>query len=119
MTRYAEEPLLDVEAIAEKWLKECGACDFGLSEYGCHCPADEDYRPVMLSLVQEVERLRSGGDSLLPAGTQTCVELGVAVAGGVSRCMADCDQLDHTPDRRRFIHTTPWEAIPDLAGGGS
>lgn len=56
----ADREPLDLDEITEKWLNECGACDFGLSEYGCHCPADEEnYRPVMLTLVREVQRLQA------------------------------------------------------------
>jgi hypothetical protein len=50
------EPL-DLAALTEKWLNQCGPCDYGMPEYGCSHPS-EDYRPVMLDLVQEVERLR-------------------------------------------------------------
>ena len=46
--------MLDLEAIKEKWLKLCGACDVGIGE--CNHPA-EDYRPVMLALVRELEKL--------------------------------------------------------------
>jgi hypothetical protein len=42
--------MLDLEAISEKWLNQCGPCDYGMPEYG--------YRPVIMSLVREVERLR-------------------------------------------------------------
>lgn len=49
--------MLDLEAISEKWLKQCGSCDLGMPEYGCTHP-DEDYRPVMMSLVEEIERMR-------------------------------------------------------------
>lgn len=47
---------LDLEAIKAKWLKICGACDAGVGE--CSHPV-EDYRPVVLELVREVERLRA------------------------------------------------------------
>lgn len=47
---------MDLTAVAEKWLQPCGACDGGLP-MGCSHP-DEDYRPVLLALVEEVERLR-------------------------------------------------------------
>lgn len=47
---------LDVDAIEEKWLQECGQCDYGVG-YPCTHPAD-DYRPTMLRLVGEVRRLR-------------------------------------------------------------
>ena len=49
--------MLDLDAIREKRLNTCGACDVGMPEYGCSHPT-EDYRPVMLSLIAEVERLR-------------------------------------------------------------
>lgn len=47
---------IDVEAIAEKWLQQCGSCDAGLP-MGCACPT-EDYRPAMSALLDEVEALR-------------------------------------------------------------
>lgn len=47
--------MIDLEAIEAKWLGICGACDAGIGE--CTHPA-EDYRPVMLALVREVEHLR-------------------------------------------------------------
>lgn len=46
---------LDLAAIKAKWLNLCGACDAGIGT--CNHPVD-DYRPVMLSLVEEIERLR-------------------------------------------------------------
>lgn len=48
------EPI-DLDAVAAKWLQQCGYCDAGIGE--CAHPED-DYRPVMLSLVREIERLR-------------------------------------------------------------
>jgi hypothetical protein len=42
---------------AEPFLSQCGTCDVGLP-YACNCPTG-DFRPVMLDLVREVERLRS------------------------------------------------------------
>jgi len=47
----------DLEAIKAEWLNQCGPCDYGMPEYGCTHPSG-DYRPVMLSLVEEIERLR-------------------------------------------------------------
>jgi hypothetical protein len=41
---------------AEPFLNVCGSCDIGMGS--CTCPAG-DYRPVMLDLVREVERLRA------------------------------------------------------------
>ena len=46
---------VDLDAIKAKWLGQCGACDAGIGM--CTHP-EEDYRPVMLDLVREVERLR-------------------------------------------------------------
>lgn len=53
--------MLDLEAIKEKWLKLCGACDVGVGE--CNHPG-EDYRPVMLALVRELESQRPMIDAL-------------------------------------------------------
>lgn len=39
------------------FLNQCGSCDAGLP-MDCTCPQG-DYRPVMLDLVREVERLRT------------------------------------------------------------
>ena len=50
--------LADLEAIKSEWLNQCGPCDYGMPEYGCSHPA-EDYRPVLMELVREVERLRA------------------------------------------------------------
>ena len=47
--------MIDLEEIWAKWLRVCGACDAGIGE--CNHPA-EDYRPVMMDLVLDVERLR-------------------------------------------------------------
>lgn len=46
----------DVIKRAERFLSQCGSCDAGLP-MSCTCPQD-DFRPVMLELVREVERLR-------------------------------------------------------------
>lgn len=48
---------LDLDAIKAEWLELCGYCDVGLP-MGCTCPSG-DYRPVMFSLVAEVERLKA------------------------------------------------------------
>lgn len=42
---------------AEPFLNQCASCDYGLPT-SCTCP-DGDYRPVMLDLVREAERLRA------------------------------------------------------------
>jgi hypothetical protein len=59
---------LDVDAIAEKWLRQCGPFDGGLA-MGCTHPA-EDYRPTMAALVGEVERLRALISPPAPASEQ-------------------------------------------------
>lgn len=51
-------PQLDLDAIRDEFLNQCGPCDFGLVEYGCNCPTS-DYRPPMSQLVAEVKRLRA------------------------------------------------------------
>lgn len=48
--------LPDLDAIEEKWLRLCGACDAGLST-SCVC-AEGDPRNVIASLVDEVKRVR-------------------------------------------------------------
>lgn len=45
--------MIDLDAIAEKWLKPCGSCDAGLP-MGCTC-SQEDFRPDMLRLVQHIQ----------------------------------------------------------------
>lgn len=42
---------------ADLFLNQCGSCDYGVL-VPCTCPKP-DYRPVMLDLVREVERLRA------------------------------------------------------------
>jgi hypothetical protein len=48
---------IDLDAITEKWLHVCGPCDLSVPG-GCTHPGD-DYRPVMLELVREIDRLRA------------------------------------------------------------
>lgn len=47
----------DILTRAVPFLNQCGSCDAGLP-MSCSCPTG-DYRPVMLELVREVERLRA------------------------------------------------------------
>jgi hypothetical protein len=47
----------DILSRAEPFLNPCGSCDAGMP-MSCTCPTG-DYRPVMLDLVREVERLRA------------------------------------------------------------
>lgn len=56
----------DIIKRAERFLNQCGSCDAGLP-MGCTCPRD-DYRPVMLELVREVERLRASYAEIPPLG---------------------------------------------------
>lgn len=58
MTDSADTPTLDLDAIEFKWLAPCGTCDAGLPAPCTH--PDEDYRPVMLALIEEIRRLRRG-----------------------------------------------------------
>jgi len=48
---------VDLKAIGDEFLNQCGPCDFGLPA-SCTC-SKRDYRPAMLELVREVERLRA------------------------------------------------------------
>lgn len=57
---HASEPVseeLDLNEV-RPWLRLCGSCDAGLP-MGCTCPS-ADPRPMILRLVQEIERLRAG-----------------------------------------------------------
>ncbi|HEX6968922.1 MAG TPA: hypothetical protein VF174_08970 [Micromonosporaceae bacterium] len=55
-TETGERPELDLDRIAEFWLRQCGSCDAGIP--ACCTHPDEDYRPVMLRLVEEIRLLR-------------------------------------------------------------
>lgn len=48
---------LDLDAISAEFLNQCGICDLGVGS-PCTC-SSRDYRPTMLALVREVERLRN------------------------------------------------------------
>ncbi|BAL87361.1 hypothetical protein AMIS_21410 [Actinoplanes missouriensis 431] len=48
---------LDLNAISAEFLTVCCSCDLGVPS-ACVC-TERDYRPVMLELVQEIERLRA------------------------------------------------------------
>lgn len=54
--------VLDLDAIASEFLQQCGLHDAGLSAT-CAC-AESDYRPTMLDLIREVERLRATAELL-------------------------------------------------------
>jgi hypothetical protein len=47
---------IDLASIKSEFLELCGPCDAGIPGR-CTCPGD--YRPTMLALVTEVERLRA------------------------------------------------------------
>lgn len=47
----------DLVVRAERFMRQCGRCDYGLPEYACSCQ-DEDYRGLVVDLVTEIERLR-------------------------------------------------------------
>jgi hypothetical protein len=63
---------LDLDAIREKWLNVCPSCDAGLPSQCTH--PDEDYRPTMLALIDEAERLRAlvGDETFDQERWQTC-----------------------------------------------
>lgn len=48
---------VDIDNVTDVWLQVCGSCDAGLNQ-NCTCK-EGDYRPVMMSLVKEVEHLRA------------------------------------------------------------
>jgi hypothetical protein len=48
---------LDLQAVSEEFLNQCGSCDAGLPT-NCVC-SRRDYRPTMLALVRELEQLRA------------------------------------------------------------
>jgi hypothetical protein len=48
---------LDLDAIGDEFLNVCGFCDAGMPS-SCTC-SERDFRPTMLALVREVERLRA------------------------------------------------------------
>lgn len=75
---------LDLTAIRKEWLNQCGPCDYGLVEMGCACPVG-DYRPIIVKLADEVERLTKAVQS------QTAVA-NAALAGSARR-HAQLDQL--------------------------
>ena len=54
--------MLNLDAIAEEFLQECGICDYGIGS-PCRC-AVRDFRPVMLELIREVEQLRADHRSI-------------------------------------------------------
>lgn len=70
---------LDLDAISAEFLAQCGSCDAGILVI-CAC-ADRDYRPTMLALVREVERLRAE-----MSGTADCAAEAAEVCG-------DADEL--------------------------
>lgn len=49
-------PPVDLEAVGEEFLRQCGPCDFGIPG-SCACP-ERDYRSTMLDLVEEIRLLR-------------------------------------------------------------
>jgi hypothetical protein len=62
---------VEFAAIEAKWLRMCGSCDAGLP-MGCTHP-DEDYRPVMASLVGAVEHSRqTAADTVLAEARRLC-----------------------------------------------
>lgn len=94
--------MLDLEEIKTKWLNQCGACDAGLPEYGCTHP-DEDYRPVMLRLVEEIERLRGG----------MRVQYGIGEKGRIGAASSRVEAAELAPfsaDKKVYVRVVgPWQ----------
>jgi hypothetical protein len=91
----------DILDPALPFLNQCGSCDAGLP-MNCTCP-EGDYRPVMLDLVREVERLR--------AGTQDEIRGARAgVAGAVANLLRATDRTDPAYDGVRRAYGVALEA---------
>jgi hypothetical protein len=76
------EPL-DLKAIEDEFLNQCGPCDFAMPG-ACNC-STRDFRSTMLDLVREVEKLRRRLDAAALAARQ-------AVAAEIERmpyCLGD------------------------------
>lgn len=54
---------LDLEAIANEFINQCGSCDVGMPT-ACTC-SKQDFRPVMLKLIRELERTRKALDEAI------------------------------------------------------
>lgn len=63
---------IDLEAIRTEFLNLCGSCDAGIPSK-CTC-SDRDFRPVMLELVREVERLHAELNNLADDCTDLAAE---------------------------------------------
>lgn len=88
---------LDLDAI-QPWIAACGACDAGIGT--CTHPAG-DYRPVMLNLITEVERLRAHIDeqddelSTLRRDLDTMTVTAFANQAEANRLRAERDAAQH------------------------
>lgn len=71
---------LDLRAIEEEFLNQCGPCDFGMSG-ACDC-ATRDYRGTMLDLVREVERLREV-EAERDEARRACADLAMQLAAAI------------------------------------
>lgn len=60
-----------VAEIKDKWLRQCGPCDFGLPT-ACACP-EGDYRPVMSRLLHAFETLQRENTELRTASLHRLV----------------------------------------------
>lgn len=95
---------LDLDAISAEFLNQCGPCDFAVAGL-CSC-SDHDFRPAMLALGREVERLRTTLAAVAAVHQQhegRCVE-----------CLDFCD----CPDRHTCEHgNVEWPCATAKAGG--
>ncbi len=64
---------MNLDAIEEEFLKQCGSCDAGLPMQCAH--SDRDYRGTMFLLVREVETLRDARSRLEDALAQSAQDL--------------------------------------------
>jgi hypothetical protein len=88
--------VIDLEEIKAKWLNVCGACDAGIGE--CTHPSG-DYRPVMLELVEEIERLRRSAIYRAGFNGVICRRCGGGENDHRMHCRYYVGPLEH-----RFIH---------------
>nr|WP_221374363.1 hypothetical protein [Actinoplanes polyasparticus] len=76
---------------ADPFLNVCGSCDIGMGS--CTCPTG-DYRPVMLELYREVERLRAVAWQLHNAMTDQHEQEGHLMNDDCESCRKAFDEMD-------------------------
>jgi hypothetical protein len=98
----------ELDLLALKWLQVCATCDAGLP-YGCSHP-DEDYRPVIADLIDEVRRVRAEIAAAEHRGAERAAQaiekmpLGRAVAvGNVGTKYVDTSRTDYARAAREAV----------------